>query len=136
MSAETAAAGKKRRGFRLPSAFVILFGIIILIAVLTWIIPAGSYDYIDDNGSLKPISGSYHRVEANPQGIVDVILAPVKGFIDGIEVITFILVIGGFLGVVMRTGAIEKGIARLINKLNGKEKWLIVILMLQNSLLT
>ena len=101
-----------------------------MLAALTWIVPAGSYEYVEDDDTLKPISGTYHRVEPNPQGIFDVILAPIKGFIDGIEVISFILVIGGFLGVVMKTGAINKGIARLIEKLNGREKWLIVILML------
>ena len=121
---------KKKRSFRLPSAFVILLAIIIVLAILTWIIPAGQYDYIEENGVAKPIAGSFHYVEQNPQGIIDVILAPISGFIDGIEIITFILAIGGFLGVVMKTGAINKGISRLIIKLNGKEKWLIPILML------
>lgn len=127
---EKTAATKKKRSFRLPSAFVILLSIIIILAILTWLIPAGQYDYIEEGGVLKPIAGTFHYVEQNPQGIIDVILAPIKGFIDGIEIITFILVIGGFLGVVMQTGAINKGIARLITKLNGKEKWLIAILML------
>jgi uncharacterized ion transporter superfamily protein YfcC len=127
---EKTAATKKKRSFRLPSAFVILLSIIIILAILTWLIPAGQYDYIEEGGVLKPIAGTFHYVEQNPQGIIDVILAPIKGFIDGIEIITFILVIGGFLGVVMQTGAINKGIARLIAKLNGKEKWLIAILML------
>lgn len=121
---------KKKRSFRLPSAFVILLSIIIVLAILTWIIPAGQYEYIEEGGVSKPVAGSFHYVEQNPQGVVDVILAPISGFIDGIEIITFILAIGGFLGVMMKTGAINKGIARLINKLNGKEKWLIPILML------
>ncbi|MGI5824095.1 MAG: YfcC family protein [Bacillota bacterium] len=121
---------KRKRSFRLPSAFVILLSIIIVLAILTWLIPAGQYEYVEEGGVTKPIAGTFHYVDQNPQGVIDVILAPISGFIDGIEVITFILVIGGFLGVVMRTGAINKGIARLIIKLNGKEKWLIPILML------
>lgn len=123
------ASDKKRRTFRLPSAFVILLAIIVLLAILTWIIPAGQYDYIEEGDVLKPIAGTFHYVTPNPQNIIDVILAPISGFIDGIEIITFILVIGGFLGVVMKTGVISKGIARLILKLNGKEKWMIPILM-------
>lgn len=121
---------EKKRPFRLPSAFTILFAIIVVLAVLTYIIPAGKYDYIEEGGNLKPIAGTFHYTEQNPQGIADIILAPVYGFTDGIEIITFILLIGGFLGVVMKTGAINKGISRLINKLNGKEKWLIPVLML------
>lgn len=123
-------APKKKWSFKLPSAYVILLSIIVILAILTWFIPAGQYEYVEEGGSLKPVAGTFHYVEANPQGIVDVILAPIRGFIDGIEIITFILAIGGFLGVVMKTGAINKGIARLIMKLNGKEKWLIPILML------
>lgn len=123
-------SNKKRRSFRLPSAFVILLAIIVLLAILTWLIPAGQYDYIEEGGVMKPIAGTFHYVTPNPQGVIDVILAPVNGFIDGIEIITFILIIGGFLGVVMKTGAINKGIAHLILRLNGKEKWMIPILML------
>ena len=100
-------APRKKRSFNLPSAYVILLSIIIILAILTWLIPAGQYDYVEENGVLKPISGTFHYVTQNPQGIVDVILAPINGFIDGIEIITFILVIGGFLGVVMETGAIN-----------------------------
>ena len=103
--------------------------------IATWIIPAGQYD-LDENG--QPIPGTYHQVEQNPQRIiVDSLLAPINGLYgieaeDGsidvwnsgelfgaIDVALFILVIGGFLGVTMKTGAIQGGIARIVQRLQG-----------------
>ena len=111
----------QRRGFALPSAYTILFILIVIVAILTWIIPAGAYD-VDEDG--QPIPGTYHQVEPNPQRIiVDSLMAPINGLYgiesaeDGsisvwnsgelfgaIDVALFILVIGGFLGVTMKTG--------------------------------
>ena len=58
--------------FKMPTAYAILTGLIVAVAIATWIIPAGQYDYVDG----LPIAGSYHTVEANPQGIGAILLAP------------------------------------------------------------
>lgn len=80
-----------RKNFKMPSAYTILFLIIIVVAILTWIIPAGQYNYVDPSAVKKiPIPETYHLVEGNPQGITDVIMAPVSGFYDAIEVALFI----------------------------------------------
>jgi uncharacterized ion transporter superfamily protein YfcC len=146
MTAATSPAPESgKRGFALPSAYTILFILIVIVALLTWIIPAGAYD-VDADG--QPIPGSYHQVEANPQRIVvDSLLAPINGLygIEGedgsisvwnsgelfgaIDVALFILVIGGFLGVTMSTGAIQGGIAKIVERLRGRESWMIPILM-------
>ncbi len=134
-----------RRGFALPSAYTILFILIVITAIATWIIPAGAYD-LDPDG--EPIPGTYHQVDPNPQRIVvDSLMAPINGLygIEGedgsisvwntgelfgaIDVALFILVIGGFLGVTMSTGAIQGGIARIVARLRGREGLLIPILM-------
>jgi uncharacterized ion transporter superfamily protein YfcC len=131
--------------FSLPSAYTILFVLIVLAAAATWVIPAGAY-MLDDGG--QPIPGTYHAVEQNPQRIVvDSLMAPINGLYgisgtDGsvsiwnegelfgaIDVALFILVIGGFLGVTMQTGAIQTGIARVVRRLKGRESWMIPILM-------
>lgn len=120
-----------KKKFKMPTAYSILFGIIIVMAILTWIIPPGQYDYVESDGSSKePISGTYHNVEPNHQGIGDVILAPFEGFYSAVDIALFILMVGGFLGVVMKTGAIDAGISNIIKILNGKEKWMIPILMI------
>lgn len=136
---------KKKRGFRFPSAYTILFLLIVLVAIGTWFIPAGSYDYNEDG---EPIPGTYHVVESNPQRIIaDGIMAPIHGMYGiqddtgnvniynygelygAIDVALFVLIIGGFLGVTMNTGAIDAGIAAITRRLKGKEKWMIAALM-------
>ncbi|HET9083923.1 MAG TPA: YfcC family protein [Candidatus Limnocylindrales bacterium] len=135
-----------KRGLRLPSAYTILFILIVIVAFATWIIPAGRYDYNDDG---TPIPGTYHPVEQNPARIIaDSLLAPINGMYgiesveDGsispynigplfgaIDVALFILVIGGFLGVTMQAGAIQAGIGRVVESLRGRERLMIPILM-------
>jgi uncharacterized ion transporter superfamily protein YfcC len=146
MTAATTDAPSGGRGFALPSAYTILFLLIVIVALLTWIIPAGVYD-VDADG--QPIPGSYHHVEPNPQRIVvDSLMAPINGLygIEGedgsisvwnsgelfgaIDVALFILIIGGFLGVTMKTGAIQGGISRIVGRLRGRESLMIPILMI------
>ncbi|HEX9153397.1 MAG TPA: hypothetical protein VF809_01115 [Candidatus Saccharimonadales bacterium] len=110
----------------MPSAFTLLFGIIAIMAVLTWILPAGKYDMTADE---TPIAGTYQTTDRSPQGIWDLFQAPIQGFIQAADVVVFVLVIGGFLAVQMKTGALDAGFGRLIRRLKGKEKWMIPILM-------
>ena len=116
--------------FRMPSAFSILFLIIIIIAILTWIVPAGTYDYVDDTAaSLDPIPGTHTQTAQNPQGLWEVLRAPIEGFFNATEIIVFILVIGGFLGLVTDTGAIDAGIGSIVKRFSGRETLMIPILM-------
>ncbi len=124
--------------FRFPSAYTILFSLIVLMSALTWIIPAGEYQRVPSEalGKDVPVAGSYAPTDANPQGIFDIILAPIAGFYDPIEyaanaidVSLFVLIIGGFIGVVTATGAIDAGIARAMVRLKGRENWMIPFLM-------
>ena len=79
-SPETEGGGK--RGFALPSAYTILFILILLTAAATYIIPAGTYEY---NADGEPIPGTYHQIEHDPQKILlDSIKAPING-LYGIE---------------------------------------------------
>ena len=67
--------------------------------------------------------------EVSNAKLSDILMAPVNGFSDSMEVCIFILILGGFLAVVTKTGALENGIAVLVKKMKGKELWLIPILM-------
>jgi uncharacterized ion transporter superfamily protein YfcC len=128
----------QRRHFHFPSAYTILFALIVIIAGLTWVIPAGQYERVASEtlGKDVPVAGTYAPTDANPQGFLDVILAPIAGFYDpgsyaanAIDVALFVLMIGGFIGVVTATGAIDAGIKRAMARLKGREKWMIPILM-------
>ncbi|HIF9209088.1 TPA: YfcC family protein [Photobacterium damselae] len=144
MTTETAPKDKKEEkggffaNFKFPSAYTILFALIAVVALLTWIVPAGQYNRVmnEELGKEVPVTDTYHAVESNPQGVVDVLLAPIDGFYDhdsyeaaAIDVSLFILIIGGFLGLVTKTGAIDAGIERVTARLQGKEELMIPILM-------
>src|SRR6185437_7020320 len=141
--AEVTSPSKPR--FTMPSAYTILFFLIVLTAIATWVIPSGAYDY---NADGQPIPGTYHAIAHDPQRILlDSIKAPINGLygvqddtgnisywnygelFGAIDVALFIIVIGGFLGVTMKTGAINAGIARVVSGLRGREKWMIPALM-------
>jgi len=139
----TTEQGKKK--FKFPTAFTILVLITVVVAILTFVIPAGRYDY-DENG--QPVPGSYHAVDPNPQRLKDAILAPINGMYGlqdssgyiniynsgdlygAIDVALFILLIGGFLGVTMKTGAIDAGINSVVKKLGQRGRVLITVLFI------
>jgi uncharacterized ion transporter superfamily protein YfcC len=144
-SAASAAEPEKKGRFTLPSAYTILFVLIVLAAVATWIIPAGTYN-LNDAGEPKP--GTYHAVDSKPSRIlVDSLTAPINGLygiedakgnvnyynegtlFGAIDIALFIIVIGGFLGVTMKSGAIQAGIGSLVERMRGRERWLIPVLM-------
>ena len=120
------------KNFRMPTAYTILIILLILVAAATWLIPAGAYDR--EGEEQTPVAGSYHQAEQQPQGAGDVILASFQGFYDAVDVALFILMVGGFLGVVMKTGAIDAGVSNVIRLLGGKEVFLIPVLMILFSL--
>ena len=123
---------------RFPTAYTILFALIIVVAGLTWIIPAGKFDRVENEavGREVAVAGTYKTVDPNPQGFIDILLAPTAGFYDpdsyaanAIDVSLFVLFLGGFLGVVNATGSIDTGIRAAMRKLKGREIWMIPILM-------
>ncbi|MDO4680690.1 MAG: YfcC family protein [Aerococcus sp.] len=122
-----------KKTFKVPSSYTILSILIIGLAILTWLIPAGEYQ-VNDAGQF--IAGTYHTVTSNPQSLFDILMSPMYGFVGNertngaVEVALFILVIGGFLGVVNKTGALNAGIASAIKNNKGREKRLIFILMI------
>ncbi len=159
---------KKKIGF--PTAFTVLFIVLVISAVLTYIVPAGSYAKLsynkDDNNftitmpngktSTKPatqqtldqlgikiglnkfvdesinkpvaIPNTYERVKQKPQGVKEVIEAPIKGTYDTIDIIMFILIIGGVIGILNATGTFNAAIASLSKATKGKEYLLIILL--------
>lgn len=124
---------------KFPTAFTVLFFLIIIVAALTWIIPAGQYERAF-NAALDraaPVPGTFHQVDPEPQGLKAVLMAPIAGLYNpatgmanAIDVAVFVLVIGGFLAVVTRTGAIDAGIGGLLRALRGREILMIPILMI------
>ena len=78
----------------------------------------------------KPVSipGSYQSLEKKEQGFIKILQAPLKGIYDSIDIILFILIIGGFMNIFHQSGAMVKGLKALAYSMKGKEAWLIIIL--------
>ena len=105
---------KKKRG--MPSSFTILLALLAIVAIVT-VIVSGT-------------SGG----EVTAARLSDFCTAPVKGFADALPVCLFVMILGGFLGMMTETGALDNGIAVLVQKLKGNEIMLIPVLMLIFSL--
>lgn len=105
---------KKKRG--MPSSFTILLALLAIVAVITVIVSGTS------GGAVTAARLS------------DFCTAPVKGFADALPVCLFVMILGGFLGMMTETGALDNGIAVLVQKLKGNEIMLVPVLMLIFSL--
>jgi uncharacterized ion transporter superfamily protein YfcC len=94
-----------------------------------------SIDKFTSGAIRKPVSvpGTFQKQEKNQQGFLEVLYAPLKGIYESIDIILFILFIGGFMFVFNETGAIVKGVTYLSHSMRGREPWLIVMLTLMFS---
>lgn len=110
------------------NTFAIILSIMAVVAVMTWVVPSGSYDRVEVEGRMVVVPGTYHSVERAPQGLFDVLTAPIQGFSKTAEVVVFLLVIGGVLSVIEKTGAITAGIhaASQFFKRNPKFRFLFI----------
>ncbi|MBZ9626054.1 YfcC family protein [Clostridium sp. FP2] len=165
---------KKKKSF--PTAFTVLFIVLIFAAVLTYVVPAGSYaklkydnekivftvtnpdasvkelpgtqdtlnklkikidiEKFKDGSISKPVAipDTYEKVKQNPQGLSNIIQAPIKGVYDTIDIIMFVFIIGGCIGVLNSSGAFDAGIASLSRITKGKEFILIIVVTILISI--
>lgn len=165
---------KKKRSF--PTAFTVLFIILILAAGLTYLVPSGKFSRLtyddtthefvitDHNDEVsteaatqevldrlhiqlgldkftegvirKPIAipGSYQRIEQHPQGFLDVVRAPITGTMDTVDIMIFVLILGGIIGIVNKIGAFDAGMSALSKKTKGKEFLLVVLVFTLTTL--
>lgn len=105
------ASSKKREPRQMPSSFTILFACLLVVAVASWIV-------------------SMFSNEVAPATLGDFMASPFLGFESAMQICVFILVLGGFLGIVQKTGALNAGIAVLVRKLGGNDLLLVPVLML------
>jgi uncharacterized ion transporter superfamily protein YfcC len=92
---------------RLPNTFVLLFAILALIALATWLVPGGKYETHLVNGKQLIDPATFHFVESKPQGLAALMMAPIKGFAEAGLIIGFVLITGGAFAVLHKTEAID-----------------------------
>jgi uncharacterized ion transporter superfamily protein YfcC len=162
----------KKKKNRFPTAFTVLFIVLILAALLTYVVPAGLYSKLqydseqnlfiieDHRGELttlpatqetlnslnigmdvskfidgsirKPIAipDTYETIEQSPQGLLSVIMSPIEGVMDTVDIMIFVLILGGIIGLINKTGTFDAGIAALSRKTKGREFLLVIFVSL------
>jgi uncharacterized ion transporter superfamily protein YfcC len=92
---------------RMPNTFVLLCSLLAMIAMATWFVPGGQYDTHLVNGKSLIDPASFHYIASKPQGVVALMMAPVKGFVEAALIICFVLVVGGAFAVLQKTQSID-----------------------------
>jgi uncharacterized ion transporter superfamily protein YfcC len=111
---------------RLPHTLVLIYIMVVLTAVATWVIPGGEYKRVEKDGRTIPVAGSYQRTESRPQGLGALFVSPAKGFVDAAAIIVIVFICGGAFSVIQKTGAISTVIHNLALKF-GRSKALRVL---------
>lgn len=125
-----------KSGFSI-NIYGLIFAIMLVMAALTYILPAGQYDTVEKDGRTYTVAGSYHHVSANPQGIGSVLTAPAKGFRDCADIIVFIFITGAVFTILERTGTVNAvilGTSYLFSRKETLKKFFIPVSMLLFSL--
>ena len=145
------------KGFQVPDTYIIIFLVVVIAALLTFLVPKGFYETQDISYMINGVEktrtvikdGSFQYLTDDAGNVVTEGVALFSG--DGgtgffnymyngivnssaIEIIAFLMVVGGAFGIMIRTGAIESGLIGLIRKAKGAEKLLIPILFVLFSL--
>jgi uncharacterized ion transporter superfamily protein YfcC len=136
-----AESSKGIKQFKVPHVYAIIFALMVIFAVLTWIVPSGSYQRQEVNGREVTVAGTYEQSEKTyideetgdevdlRQGVFDVLQAPTRGIQEAIEVVAFILIVGGSFQVITKTGAITSGMGRVVRRFKNKAILIIPIAM-------
>ncbi|NOY47219.1 MAG: YfcC family protein [Chlorobi bacterium] len=113
----------------IPHAVTMLFGIIILVAILSYIIPAGTYEHIIVDGKKAVVPGSYKIIPSTPIGILDMFKAIPLGFKAAVEIIFIVLAGAIMFGFMEKSKAVENSIGTLVKTLGLERKYLIIVIM-------
>ncbi len=131
---------EKKWKLRMPHVLTLIFFLIVVVAVMTWVVPSGEFERTMMQTSTGErsvaVAGTYHTVEKVlddgtdlRQGVWQVLMAPGRGIQSIIEVLAFVFIIGGVFQIMTRTNALTIGIQKIVNKLGAKEILIIPILM-------
>ena len=110
---------------RIPHTFTIVFALIVLSALLTWVVPAGEYVREEVQGREVVVDNSYHYVDAAPQ-TWQVFSALFNGFVDKADIIIFILMVGGAFWILNNSHAIDVGIMVFLRRVRQLTRYRLV----------
>jgi len=116
-----------KRKFKVPHTLVILFTMVVLAQVLTYVIPAGSFDRVETaEGRLKVVPGTFHLTPETPALPPWACLTALpKGFSGAHQIIFFVFFIGGAFAVLRSTGSLDAGMGALLRRWGDRPFWLV-----------
>jgi len=114
---------------RIPHAISLLFGIMVLVTLLTYLLPAGSYERILIDGRKVVVPNSYKTMASTPVGFLDMFKAIPLGFKAAVEIVFIVLAGGIMFGFMEKSKAVENAVGTLVKRLGLKNKYLIIVLM-------
>ncbi|RVU54028.1 putative basic amino acid antiporter YfcC [Anaerosphaera multitolerans] len=118
---------KTKKKFKAPDALVLIFSLLIICSILTYVVPAGEYDrYVDETTGIEMVDPeSYHNVEQSPVSLWQLLMSIPKGMNESAGIINFLFIIGGAFGVLQDTGTLDALINKVVKKLKGRERLII-----------
>ena len=117
-----------KKTFKLPHIYGLLFLIIVICTILTWILPAGEFDRAlnESTGTTVAVAGTYHAVEASPVNIFEMFQAIYNGFNDAASVIFFVFISYASISIIIASGAFNGLVAALLKVFKGKARVAII----------
>lgn len=112
----------QKKKFTLPHIYVLLFGLIVLCTILTWVLPAGEFDRIDG----RAVAGSFHLVEASPVGPFQMFQLIYEGFLDAGSVLFFVFISYASINIMISSGAFNGLVAFLLRIFKGNARVAII----------
>ena len=110
---------------RIPHTFTIVFGLIVLAAVLTWVVPAGEFLRQTVDGREVVVSNSFHFVDRAPQ-TWQIFSAFFNGFVDKADIIIFILMVGGAFWILNNSHAIDVGVMAFLRRVQRLSRYKLI----------
>ncbi|WP_125144556.1 YfcC family protein [Clostridium transplantifaecale] len=120
---------KEKKAMKIPHPYIIIFFIIVVSAVLTWILPSGAFKREMDEalGRALVIPGSYERIPANPVGPWRLLECIYEGFVASADISFFLLFACGYVGILMKSGTLNAVVGAILRKMKDKDYLLIPI---------
>lgn len=113
----------------IPHALIMVFGIIVLAGILSYLIPAGAFDREIVDGRQRVVAGTYHSIEQTPLNLLELFLCIPLGFKTAVDIIFVVIASGIMFGILEKTGMIENAIGTLLRKMGTQRRMLLVVLM-------
>lgn len=112
------------------NAYVLIFSLIVISAILTYFVPAGQFDKVEKDGREILVADSFQFVDNTPVGFLDIFTSIHAGMVNGAGTIFFVLIIGGVFGIMNATGALDTFVVTFAEKMKRKEKLMIPVFVL------